>query len=258
MSRHVAVIHMVYCTCTHAAAAEISDTAETYQTNVVKLNQQLMEMSLQLSQVQKVESQSASKAQILNAKLAAAVMETTRYEEEIKKLRCEMELLREEAELHDLDTRKADMAQLKLEEVLVERTAWEEERAHLNARVSELERDLDCARENLAEEKSSVPHPLEPASPSSWEEEKGSLMTKILLLEREKCQLASDLEEQSRRAAHAAQLERDAEDAKRDEAVELEILQARISELTQEKCEVEQVVQQLRTQLCRYEGTYVR
>lgn len=213
-------------------------------------------MSLQLSQVRKVESRSATEAQALNAKLAAAGVETTRCEEEMEKLCCQVVLLRKEAEHSDSDMRKASMAQLKLDEVLVERSAWEEERACFNACVSVLERDLDCAREHLAKQKSSVPHPFEPAFPSSWEEEKGSLMTKILLLEREKCRLASDLEEKSRLAAHTAQLERDAEDAKCDEVVELEILQARISELTQEKCEVEQVVQQLRTQLCHYEGKY--
>jgi chromosome segregation ATPase len=226
------------------ASAEISDASETYQTNMVRLNEQLAGVSLQLSQARKSEAKLSAEGEIQadHAEELQASLKQARLENAA--LLSQVEALQGEAEQRDCATREAVMTQLKLEE---EKGQWEEEREHWTSKVLLLERELAGARESVveAERLCAVPaHCL--AEPSSWEDEKASLVFKVQALQGESSQLAS----------RAAELEREVEDARNDGHLELEILQTRISELTQENasmvttCEsLQAAVEKLRTQL---------
>ena len=210
---------------------------------MVCLNEQLAEVSLQLSRAKKAEARLTSEGQIQVEHMEHLEASLKQAREENESLQGQMEALEEEVKQRDSE---AAMSQLKLEEVLVERGQWGEDRERWTSRVAELERELAGARESVveAERLSSVPaHCLEP---SVWEDEKVSLKFKVQALQGENTRLAS----------RVAELERELEEARSDGLAESEILQARISELTQENAGVastcrslEDGVKKLKTQL---------
>lgn len=147
----------------------------------------------------------------------------------------QVEALQGEVEQRDSEGREATMAQLKLEEVLVELRELQEERQCWVAQVAKLERELTGARESVVEAERLCAVPTHCLEPSSWEDEKASLSFKVQALQGEVLQLT----------ARAEDLGREVEEARSDGRAESEILQARISELTQEKADVESLCKEL-------------
>lgn len=206
---------------TPPACAEIHDASETYQTNMVQLNEQLVEMSLQLSQARKAEARLSAEGQARAEHVEQVEASLMQARQENTALLSQMEALQAEAEQ---GAREATMAQLKLEEMLAERGRCEEEEKHWTSKVAQLERELAGARESVVDAERLCAVPSHCLEPSSWDDEKASLLFKVQALQGENTQLAS----------RAAGLEREVEDARSDGQAESEILQARISELTQE------------------------
>lgn len=205
-------------------------------------------MSLQLSQAKKIEARLTTEGQIQAEHMEhlEASLKQAREENEFLSLLSQVGALEEEVEPEGLKSREATMAQLKLEEVLAERGQWEEERERWTSKVAELEKELAGAQKNVVEAERLCAVPSHCLEPSSWEDEKVSLEFKAQALQGENTQLVS----------HVAELEREVEEARSDGQTESEILQARISELTQENAgvastckELKDGIENLKTQL---------
>ena len=226
------------------ASAELHDASESYQANTVRLNQQLAEMSLQLSESRKAETrlagelEAARAAQEEQAERADSLEASLgRVNQEVASSTARVLALQQEAEQRECAVREATLVQLKLEEVLVEKGQWEGERE----RWEEEKECLTAQLARLAGETAVSECPLA-ASPrlAPWEDERASLIGEVQLLRREKSRLVADLErERSQLSVRMAALAKEVEEARSDGVAESEILQSRISELVQEASEVE-------------------
>ena len=192
-------------------------------------------MSLQLSQAKKNESQTNTVIQTLRAQLEEAISSGREKSQRVDHLEAvvkemdngkatllaKFETLEKQTE-EDMASvkRKADILELKNEENLLEKTQWEEERLVLNSRVAELERELSLVRDELKTNKESFVSA--PVLEKDWELEKSSLTAKISEEEELRCGLEKELEA-----------------ARSDSMTEIEILEARISELTRERSKME-------------------
>ena len=151
--------------------------------------------------------------------------------------------LQEEAERRESESRQATLAHLKLEEVLAEKSEWEHERIGLLSKLRGMERELASARGEERVEVELTRGTACHAEQAAWEGEKASLLSKVKLLQEERCRLVESQE--TRLRSCTAELARQVEEAKSDGVAESEILQARISELTEEKAGMEATCRRL-------------
>ncbi len=252
------------------ASAEIYDASETFESKVVQLNQQLVEMSLQLAQARKNETASSTTIQTLKDSLQAARTAGEEKARSLAQLQASLKMVSEEKAALSREVervavekgeteRKVGLSELKLEEMAVEQGRWEEEKAGLSLHIAELEASLNSVRENMKTqcESAELVHAESTHSPpSSWQEEKSSLTAKVVFLQGERAQLASTLEqEKARQVQQEAELSRVVEEARIDGAAESEILQARISELTMENVTALAELSALRKQVGAKKGT---
>ena len=236
------------------ASAELCDAAETHQTTVVKLNQQLAEMSLHLSQMRKNETKWTTDSKALKTELEAAITDQREkaqcisvLEETVKKIGEEKATLQTELEVLQKEMReeeriKTSLAELKVEEMLTEKMRWEEDKTQLNSLIGEFQKKLNSVNEFAM----------------AQEEERSSPTSKVAVLEQENCLHVSNLKE------CMSKLERYLEESNLDCVAETEILQERISELTQEKdtlaqssARLEETIQDLKAQIQQHEGMAV-
>lgn len=209
------------------ASGEIQDMSETYQTNMVKLNQQLTDLSLQLSQAKKAKAEAV---QALRADLEAAMAGQREEAERVEHLEAALREAKEakqalsdqEEEERGSMLRKASMVELRLEEMCVERDQWEAERTELTSQLQAAERELNRFRERLME----------------VEAQQGSPQ-----------QQSTESQPSPSASSRVARLEGELEAARSDYEAESEILQARISELTRDKSNAESLYQQLQSRM---------
>ena len=218
MCRKMVLINCISCL---AASAELHDASETYETRVVKLNQQLIDMSLLKNTMQdEFESKLRKKAESCDQMAEKMNQEKADLLNELEELRTIVE---------EGSERKAGLAEPKVEELLAEKEKWEAERLHFNSQIKELQNGR--CREILLEAESRPPTPTSIRSVTPWHEERSSLTIRISQLQQENSEILSRLEgEKARLVERVDELENELEDGR----AENEILQARISELITE------------------------
>ena len=227
-------MHICLCnhflSCSYAAAAELCDTAESHETQTVLLNQQLADMAVKLTGTQKVEAQLRTECEELGTQLHMAKKQ---MEEDSQKIE---ELLMSNAELES--TKVSAVSSL------------EEQEARLLAECQSLREQLDSAVEGamkLAQEK------------EGWEREQTSGLAKCTEMGQVRTETEALREMVASLTAQREALEREREEMlshhesevqhlgiqRADAVMEAELLQQRISELTTEKSEVEERVEEL-------------
>ena len=193
-----------------AAAAELNDATETYESRVTRLNEQVNSLSLRLCEA----GEAASREKRLQEELARVTAAHTSLESQLSEVRAEVE--EREAQLsssNDSLCKQLEMANSKILELTRESESLGGERSSLVLQYEERESLLRAEVASLREELRAATHTH------------SSLMSQVEEVERE-------------RAAVVAALS-SAEEKGTDALAEVEILQARISELTWEKVSVE-------------------
>jgi len=211
--------------CSYPAAAELCDTAESHETQTVLLNQQLADMAVKITSAQKVEAQLKTKCKELSTQLQMAKKQ---MEEDGQKIK---ELLMRNAELEN--TKVSVVSSL------------EERKVRLQAECQSLREQLDSAVERgmkVAQEKEQTSALAEcremgqlRAEAEALREMVANLTSQTETLHREKAELLSHHESEVQHLGIQ----------RADAVMEAELLQQRISELTTEKSEVEERVEEL-------------
>lgn len=221
---------ITFFSCSYPAAAELCDTAESHETQTVLLNQQLADMAVKITSAQKVEAQLRTECEELGTQLQMAEKQ---MEEDGQKIK---ELLMRNAELEN--TKVSVVSSL------------EEQKVRLQAECQSLREQLDSAVERgmkVAQEK------------EEWEKEQTSALVKCTEMGQLRAEAEALREMVANLTSQTETLQREKVELlshhesevqhlgiqRADAVMEAELLQQRISELTTEKSEVEERVEEL-------------